>query len=120
MNPREPWERVGSRLPDDPAYWDALAGRIQAAAAGDLSRLQDRAPPWWSDLARHSRGLALLAAAALVAALTLFPRPRPAQAAPSPLERTIQPTDPGLIDLLGGPGPPSLEALFVEEGGTPP
>ena len=120
MNPHEPWTGVGSGLPSDPAYWDDLAHRIGVDAAPLLAELHGRGR-WWSSLANHATPLALLAAAAMVAALTLFPARGGAEPAEADLlARTIEPSDPVIRGLVAGGGPPQLETLLLAEGGSRP
>ena len=60
----------------------------------------------------------VLAAAAILAALTLFPAaPGTAEAAEADLlMQTIEPRDPELRVLMTGGGPPQLEIILSERG----
>lgn len=94
-----------STLPDDTAYWDALASRIARDAESPLASHADwtsvlsRRAPWW---------LAASVAAMLALWLTL---PSRVSTRTHWLELALTPHEvPGA--MLGGPVPPSLEDLM--------
>lgn len=62
-----------SRLPEDEAYWEALADRLVADAAGRLSAYRTAGTRWWHGLVRFSTPLTVGAAAAVIAALLWLP-----------------------------------------------
>ena len=66
MRPNEPDDRLTSRLPADPEYWNALANRIVTGAAPLLEEHRTWAP-WWKPLARFGPSLGITAAAAAAA-----------------------------------------------------
>lgn len=121
MSSHEPWEELGSRLPTDAAYWEALARRIDVTCA-DVLEASDRSTPWWGGMARFSRSLSVLAAAAILAAMTLFPtrRAAPESPDPGPLARVLEPSDPEIRGLVDGHAPPSLEDMLTRDGGPTP
>lgn len=72
MNERQHPGGFRPRLPDDPAYWQALAARIVVGAEPTLAELRTR-QPWWKPLARWAPALSAGALAASLAALALVP-----------------------------------------------
>lgn len=122
MTARDPWGGLGSRMPSEEAYWDDLARRVSQGCAPLLERMGRGEGPWWAAMARHSRALAVVAAAAILAALTLFPRQGggPLPGDPGPLIRMLTPQDPLVRGLLEGATPPRIETMLVQEGGGQP
>lgn len=107
-------EPLASRLPDDPAYWDELAGRIAADAAPHLARRYERGGTWWGALARACPGLAAAASIAVVAGgLALAANPAALDDSPYfEVARAIGPTDEVARLLLSEPAPPTVESLL--------
>ena len=106
--------QLQSRLPEDPAYWDALASRIAADAAPVLDHYLARHGTWWAFLARRSPALA--AAAILAIAATSFMLVRASAATESSphdqVARAIGPTDPLARLFLAEEAPPRVESLL--------
>lgn len=89
--------RPTSRLPADPAYWEALAARSVAAAlaADGGTATSPRPAPWWQWLSVSSYRLA--AGAAIVTLLATFLRGERTGAEPTtsePLAVLVVPDDP--------------------------
>ena len=103
-----------SRLPEDPGYWDALAGRIAADAAQTLARLEARRGSWWSTLARGCPALAAAAAVAVAAAsIALASARSTTPGSPySEVARAIGPTDEVGRLFYAESSPPTVEALM--------
>ena len=102
-----------SGLPDDPGYWDELAGRIADAAAPVLGRYYVERGTWWAALAQ--RAPALAAAAVLVLTATSFLLAGAARSDGSPYVQTaraIGPTDPVAQLFLTDLNPPRVESLL--------
>ena len=103
-----------SRLPTNPAYWDALAQRIVADAVPLLDEYRVRHGTWWSLLAHRSPVLA--AAAVLAIAATSFMLVRASTATDSSphnqVARAIGPTDPVARLFLTQETPPRVESLL--------
>lgn len=91
------------RLPDDPAYWNALAARITDSAEPTLAALRTRRQ-WWDPLARLAPALGVGALAAALAAVIALP----AEVAP-----TIEPSGEAFVDMFD-PGDP-VGAAFVSD-----
>lgn len=133
--------RSGSRLPQDPAYWENLAARSIDAAlrsssvhaggtragdaretrAGDArdetARFAVRAgairDPWWRGLSDAAFILAASAVLALFAGSVLLSERSPRAAPERALTHALAPDDPLLASLLDVPaGPPSASALL--------
>ena len=106
-----------SRMPDDPGYWNALAGRIAADAAPVLDEYYARRGTWWATLAH--RAPALAAAAVLVLTATSFLLAGTARTDGSPYVQTaraIGPTDPIAQLFLTDATPPRVESLLPVMG----
>ncbi|MGH7481563.1 MAG: hypothetical protein ACRELV_05365 [Longimicrobiales bacterium] len=121
--------RPGTRLPDDPAYWEELAVRsvdvafgVSAGQAGlRVAHGQGAAPdPWWRGISDAAFMLAASAVVALFGGSLLLgersPRAMP-DARPIPQARALTaplaPDDPLLASLLdASAGPPSASALL--------
>lgn|SRR5690348_4395479 len=98
-----------SSIPDEPAYWDALASRIANAAPRSRSGVA-----WVGSRRSGWMAAAYLAAAAamVLAAVMATAHPRgPATAAV--LASVLAPNDP-LGRMVAGAAPPSLAALSVD------
>lgn len=106
--------RPKSRLPADPAYWEAFAGRVTAAAGSELAGSPRARDAWWAVLADVSPFLAGSAVAAALAGWLFLPAPRPAaEAGPGTLvARTLAPTDAVARTLLRESAPPIGELVF--------
>ncbi len=117
MNQHEPWSELGSRMPADEAYWEALAGRISEDAAETLEAMRPGTGPWLEITARYARPLAVLASAAVIAGLALFPSfeaPAPPEGA-GLLVQTLEPHNPAHLGLSAA-SPPRLETMLLPEG----
>jgi hypothetical protein len=100
-----------SRLPDDPEYWDRLAERIRADAAGPLASFA-ATDAWYGVLSRRASWL--LAAAAILIAALLLTLPRTPDADPYLwIERSLTP-DERAGTLISGPAAPAVEQLLPE------
>lgn len=105
--------RPGTRLPDEPAYWEDLAARSVAAAFGARD-------PWWRGVSDAAFPLAASALLALLGgALLLDDRPSRARTGvagateATALTHAIAPDDPLLRGLLRSPAePPPAAALL--------
>ena len=99
------------RLPDDPAYWNALAGRITHSVEPVFAELQAQRA-WWRPLDRFGPALTVGAIAAVAATFVALPAPEwPAAPVPAAV------TDPTPADLLGNafttPEAPDVMALIA-------
>jgi hypothetical protein len=98
--------RPAGRLPEDQAYWEALATRAIAAA------FRADAPPWWTRLAEASLGLAAAAVVALVAGAVLLDDGPPDGAESNAIVAALSPEEPMLRSLvLQSTAPPPGSAL---------
>lgn len=131
--------RPGSRLPDDPAYWQRLAARSveQAFATGDAhvashgdigpvdreeggrSRIRPHngasvaSSPWWRDLSDAAFMLAASALFALVGGSLLLEERSPATTAEThALTSAIAPDDDLLSSLMSAEAPPPAIAML--------
>lgn len=102
-----------SPLPRSPEYWDDLARRIRADAAGPLARYATVASPlgWPHLLARRAAELMVTAAAMMLLVWLSLPVAEP-PAAHRWVEPSVVPTDP-VGALIAGAAPPGLESLLV-------
>ncbi|HSF15774.1 MAG TPA: hypothetical protein VLK65_09480 [Vicinamibacteria bacterium] len=109
-----------SPLPGDPAYWEELTRRIREDASGPLAGYAGRAR-WYGALAGPAPWLVATSAAAILFLWLSLPT------ADSPttlhwMERSLSP-DEVAGALMGGPEPPSVDALLVQfsplEGAEP-
>jgi len=100
--------RPASRLPADPAWWDALAERVSAAAAPELARGRRMREPWWAALADAAPWLAGGAVAAALAGWLFLPGlPPVTESGPGTLiARTLTPSDAIARTLLRESAPP--------------
>lgn len=105
--------RLPSRLPKEPAYWDALAERIVRDVPSVLNT--NGSGPWWAPRARFSTALLATAALAAAAAAVFLPASPSASRADSRtvLERALAPQDPLAEGFFSGPVPPTIESLLV-------
>lgn len=102
--------RSGTRLPDDPEYWDRLAARSIEAALG-TPRRRPAAKPWWGALSDHSFRLAASAALVLIGGALLLPDGSAAPVTGPHAARTS--ADPVLGSLLGtATEPPAVPLLL--------
>jgi hypothetical protein len=102
------------RLPEDPAYWDALAERIGRDAAPALAELYERRGAWWGSLARRSPALAAAAAVAIAAGWIAIAASggTPAGSPYTEMARAIGPTDEVGRLFLREAAPPHVEDLL--------
>lgn len=92
--------RPGTRLPDDPAYWEDLAARSVAAAFGARD-------PWWRGVSDAAFVLAASAVLALLGgALLLDDRPPRDPTEAVAFTDALAPDDPLLVSLLRSPAEP--------------
>lgn len=116
--------RPGSRLPEDPAYWDGLAARsVEAAFRSSVAAPRGLAvararsgagvDPWWRAM---SDAAFVLAASAVIAVFggSLLLQERSAGPAPEghALTSALAPDDPLLVTLLNAPAAPPASALL--------
>lgn len=116
--------RPGSRLPDDPEYWERLAARsvdaaFRSSAAASrgpaVGRGRDRAAfdPWWRAMSDAAFVLAATAVLAVFGgSLLLQDRPAGAAVERHALTSVLAPDDPLLVTLLNAPAPPPAAALL--------
>lgn len=120
--------RPGSRLPDDPAYWQGLAARSIDAAldsrdADDVphgalvSETRSAAPtvasPWWGGLAEAAYMLAASALLALVGGSLLLAERSPVTTTEThALMDAIAPDDDLLASLMDADAPPPAMAML--------
>jgi len=117
----------GTRLPDDPAYWDELATRSLDAAFGGvgvsgMASMHRTAAldPWWRGLADGALILAASAVLALLGASRMVGERSPGMSLQAhgltgshPLTAALAPDDPMLATLLNASaGPPPAAALL--------
>lgn len=109
----------GSRLPAEPAYWDALAERVVRAARPELGR-RPRSAPWWAAFADFSPALAASAILAIVAGWLLVANADPPGGADpvALVEGALGPEDPLARRMLTGAQPPSIADLLVPPPGA--
>ena len=103
---------LGSRLPADTAYWDALAERILDSAPP----LVGRQGAWWDYPAWVSNSLLIGSALAVVVCMALLPAPVGPSGlrSASVLERAIAPRDALAERVVVGSSPPSIADLLPE------
>lgn len=101
-----------SPLPPDLRYWEDLARRIRDDAAPPLAAYAATDTPWYDLLARRAPWLVAAAAAAMLTLWLALPA-RDASPALRWIERSLAPTE-AAGTLIGGPQPPSVEALMVQ------
>lgn len=101
--------RPGSRLPEDPAYWEELASRSVEAAFRSSAAFD----PWWRAM---SDAAFVLAASAVIAVFggSLLLQERSAGPAMEghALTSALAPDDPMLVTLLNAPAAPPASALL--------
>jgi len=101
-----------SQLPKDPEYWEALTQRILQDASGPLAAHATSCDVWYDLLARRSASLVAASAAAMLLLWLALPAPE-SSVAFGWIERSVAP-DEIAGTLLGGPVPPSVDALIVQ------
>jgi hypothetical protein len=103
-----------SRLPEDHEYWRSLTNRIVEDAAPQLEEFGRRENEWWFEMARYSTLLAVGAAAAVIAFLTMMPATSGDEA---PLTGRnvygLAPSDPLAMTLVSEETPPSIGTLIA-------
>ncbi|HEX6134086.1 MAG TPA: hypothetical protein VFZ24_08985 [Longimicrobiales bacterium] len=110
-------ERPGSRLPDDPRYWENLAARsVEAAFGGAHARPESAAAyPWWRGLSESAFALAASAVLALAGgSLLIGVRSPRADQEPGAFAGALAPDDPLLRTLLDAPDEPASGAALLE------
>jgi hypothetical protein len=105
----------GSRLPDDPAYWENLAARSVEAAFSAPQPLGHSAIEWWRGMSDAAFVLAASAVLALIGgSLLLDDRSSGATTEMHSLTGAFAPDDPLLGSLLNeDAGPPPASALLT-------
>ncbi len=101
-----------SPLPQEPEYWEELAGKIRADAAGPLAGYAGVDSGWYGVLAQRAPWLVAASAAAMLLLWLALPERGPSVAfrwiegslAPSELAGT----------LVSGAAPPTVEILMVQ------
>jgi hypothetical protein len=107
--------RPGTRLPDDPRYWESLAERSVDAALGASRARLAAGDPWWRLLSDASFALAASAVLALIGGSLLLGARSPAAAAePNTFAAALAPDDP-LLGSLVNPAvePPPASVLLA-------
>jgi hypothetical protein len=107
--------KPGTRLPDDPAYWERLAERaIDAAFNAPARRTASSVEPWWRTLSDASFVLAASAVLALIGGSLLLDERAPTAPTEShALAAALAPDDPLLASLLdASAGPPPATTLL--------
>ena len=102
------------RLPDDPAYWEALAQRIDARvdARGDFVG-------WLSERAGFLALVLTTATTLLLTAVALAPVPRGASPSIAAWAAAVSPPDP-LGRSFGAASPPNLDRILIASGAMAP
>jgi len=106
-----------SRLPQDPQYWNTLAGRVTTDASPHLRSLRSADDAWWSVLGRLSPLLATAAAAAVLTALSLLPSRTTSPDRVTTEAFDFTPDDPIAGPLLSADAPPAVAALLGMQTG---
>jgi hypothetical protein len=106
---------IGSRLPEDPAYWHTLADQIVTDAVPVLEEYRAKQGIWWSSLAHRSPALAAAAVLAIAAGAFMLVRESAAtESSPhDQVARAIGPTDPVARLFLSEGTPPRVESLLA-------
>lgn len=99
------------RLPDDDAYWEALATRIERAAAPLLAAERTPARVWWTG-PRLSPALAAAAIVAAGGAWLFLPDRAPLPGGAALTGAALAPSDPLGAAVFGDPVPPAIEGLL--------
>ncbi len=113
MTSRDEQSAFEPRLPDDPAYWSALAERITDSATPVFAERQSRSA-WWGALDRFGPALGISALAATIATVVLLSGggPTPAPVPDGPIPPTIARTD--LVEnAFQSPSMPDVITLMV-------
>lgn len=108
--------RPGSRLPDDPAYWQNLAGRSIVSALEPRSGAPAVVSPWWHGLSDAAFTLAASALLAMVGGSLLLderaPVPAPVSMEAHALTHAVAPDDDLLTSLMNPDEPPPATAML--------
>ena len=113
MTIRDEQSAFEPRLPDDPAYWSALAERITGTADPVFAERQYRSA-WWGALDRFGPALGLSALAATLATVVLLSGggPTPAPVSVEAIVPTVTGTD--LVEnAFQSPSMPDVITLMV-------
>ena len=107
-----------SPLPDEDEFWEGLADKVRADAAGPLSRYAaseaDQSPTWIAVVSRQAPWLLAASVIAMVALLSALPESAASTALTTRLlERSLMPTEPA-AGLMAGSKVPSVAELLVE------
>ena len=101
-----------SQFPQDPEYWEQLARRIRDDASSPLAAYAAAHDDWYGLLARRSPWLVAASAAAMLILWLALPTPG-SSVAFRWMEHSLAPNEIAGT-LLGGPEPPSVDALMVQ------
>ena len=101
-----------SPLPREPEYWEELARRIRRDASGPLAAYAAAQDVWYGVLARRSPWLVAASAAAMLILWLALPA-SDSSVAFRWMERSLAPNEIAGT-LIGGPEPPSVDALMVQ------
>jgi hypothetical protein len=107
-----------SRLPVNQDYWDGLEARISAGLGPRVRAAAAARRTWWAPSGAGAWASGSLAAAAVIAALSLAPPREPATE--SKLPGLLRPprADPALVEFVASPSPPSLGWLVISTAAT--
>ena len=100
------------RLPDDPAYWEGLASRIQEVAWAQRASGSGRTLEWLAMRAPRLISVSLAAAAAVVIWLSVASRWIAPATEPNSWAAVLSPRD-TIGRQIGAPRAPSLGALIA-------
>jgi len=101
-----------SRLPDSPEYWEQLARKVRADAAGPLAAYAAAQEGWAGVLARETTWLAGIAAAAILALSIVLAKTDPALST-TWIEGALAPSE-SAGALIAGPEPPEIDSLLAQ------
>ena len=101
-----------SALPQEPEYWEGLARKIREDAAGPLVAYAAAYDLWYGVLARRAPWLVAASVAAMLILWLALPRPD-SSVALRWMEHSLAP-DEVAGTLIGGPAPPSVDAVMVQ------
>lgn len=106
--------RPPAKLPQDPDYWEGLAGKIRDDAAAPLAAYaaaSGAAPvPWFGVLARRAPWWLAASVAAIVMLWLALP-PRDVSPGPAWIEAELAPSG-AAATLVSGPAPPAVDDLL--------
>jgi hypothetical protein len=103
-------DRPQSPLSQDPAYWEGLAEKVRADAAGPLAAYA-ASDDWTAVLARRAPWLVAASAAAMLVLWLALP-PRGSSVAFGWIETSLVPSEVAGT-LISGSAPPTVDSLMV-------